>query len=290
MCRAESCTSRRRRLGDRCKTRFRCQRTSGAKLEFYIGPHNLLNAYRLLLRHYGHQHWWPIYRATSPSRQPQATSRNQIHPDPVEGRLGGVVLQRCPCPKRLTEADRFQICVGAILTQNTAWTNVERAFAAIMRAAPSRKPQAASPWSPRWIVSLPRAELARLIRPAGYFNQKARKLQIFSRWLLAQHDGSLAKFFRLSTDDCRLQLLALWGIGPETADSILLYAGRHPVFVIDAYTKRWLETKMSKAELRTYDEYQRFFMDRLPRDARLFSEFHALIVAWGKTNRRTSVH
>lgn len=222
-------------------------------------------------------------------------------------------LVRLSSPKRLTEADRFQICVGAILTQNTAWTNVERALASLAHAAASRQPQATSeltkmfsppptgrgsvrgrgraPWLPAWIASLRRDRLAHLIRPAGYFNQKAKKLHIFSRWLLREHDGSLAQFFRLSTDDCRLQLLSLWGIGPETADSILLYAGRHPVFVIDAYTKRWLATQeVSNTEcltLRTYAEYQRFFMDRLPHDAALFSEFHALIVAWGKTRDRT---
>jgi endonuclease-3 related protein len=142
-------------------------------------------------------------------------------------------------------------------------------------------------WSPQWFASLPRPKLASLIRPAGYFNQKAKKLQIFSRWLLREYDGSLAKFFRLSTEDCRLKLLSLWGIGPETADSTLLYAGRHPVFVVDAYTKRWL-AEVSKTRLwtlRTYDEYQQFFMDRLPHDARLFNEFHALIVSWGKARK-----
>lgn len=259
----------------------------------------LMAEYQKLLRRFGPQGWWPVYRATS--CKPQATSRNRIRPEIVEGRPGGA-LQRCPCPQRLTELDRFQICVGAILTQNTAWANVERAFANILSPPPVRRGSGrgrdAAPWSPEWIASLHRDRLAHLIRPAGYFNQKARKLQIFSRWLLERYGGSLARFFRQPMNVCRTELLSLWGIGPETADSMLLYAGRHPVFIIDAYTKRWFTHTLSNTRcltLRittlsnpggwTYDEYQRFFMDRLPHDAPLFNEFHALIVAWGKAQR-----
>lgn len=266
-----------------------------------VEPVNLLKAYRALLRQFGPQGWWPVYRTTS--RQPRRYDRD---PDmrssgPIEGRPGGA-LQRFTCPKRLTESDRFQICIGAILTQNTAWRNVEIALGQLLNVSPpprnggsgsdsSREARRAKwergrggPLTSEHIVSLPCRRLASLIRPAGYFNQKAQKLQIFSRWLLKRYDGSLARFFRQPTDVCRMELLSLWGIGQETADSMLLYAGRHSVFVVDAYTKRWL-AKVAEAKLRplwTYDEYQRFFMDRLPHDAQLFNEFHALIVAWGK--------
>lgn len=245
---------------------------------------NLMARYRALLRRFGPQGWWPIYEF-------------QISDFKFR-------MIRRPCPKRLTESDRFQICVGAILTQNTAWRNVEQALTNIFSPPPQKKNISLSseisnlksmvrgrdraPWSPAWIAPLRHDRLAHLIRPAGYFNQKAKKLQIFSRWLLEQYDGSLARFFRQPTEQCRTELLSLWGIGPETADSMLLYAGRHPVFVIDAYTKRWLTHTLSNTQcltLQAYDGCQRFFMDHLPRDARLFNEFHALIVAWGKAKR-----
>lgn len=255
---------------------------------------DLMAEYRKFLRRFGPQGWWPVYRAAS--SQPQATSRTRIRPELVEGRFGAFAIQRCAYPQRLTEVDRFQICVGAILTQNTAWTNVERAFTDIFSPPPGGRGSARgrehTHWAPKWFTSLSRSKLASLIRPTGYFNQKAKKLQIFSRWLLREYGGSLERFFRLPTHNCRLQLLSLWGIGPETADSMLLYAGRHPVFVVDAYTKRLLAHAVGVSNtqcltLRTYDEYQRFFMDRLPHDASLFNEFHALIVAWGKAQKGT---
>lgn len=253
---------------------------------------DLMPEYRKFLRRFGPQGWWPIYRATS--YQLQATSQDRIHPELVEGRTGGVSLQRCPCPKRLTESDRFQICVGAILTQNTAWRNVEIALERLLNVSPPPRNGGrgrGGVWAPEHIASLSHGHLAQFIRPAGYFNQKAKKLQILSRWLLKRYDGSLARFFRQSTAQCRAELLSLWGIGSETADSMLLYAGRHPVFVIDAYTRRWF-AEVAEAKLRplrTYDEYQRFFMDRLSRDAQIFNEFHALIVAWGKSQRETPI-
>jgi endonuclease-3 related protein len=126
----------------------------------------------------------------------------------------------------------FEVCVGAILTQNTNWTNVERAIANL---------KSAGVLAPEKLFALPEAELARLIRPAGYFNVKARRLRFFLRVLVQEFDGDLKKLFTGDTAAVRARLLAIHGIGPETADSLLLYAGGHHSFVIDAYTKRIFE-------------------------------------------------
>lgn len=168
--------------------------------------------------------------------------------------------------------------VGAILTQNTAWANVERAIANLRRerllsvAAIER-------------VSPPR--LARCIRPSGYFRQKAKKLKAFVRFLRAGYAGSLARMFRTPTVYLRQRLLAVHGIGPETADSILLYAGRHPVFVVDAYARRIFERHAIVRPRDRYDEIREKLESNLPRDASLFNEFHALIVRVGKNWCRT---
>jgi len=123
----------------------------------------------------------------------------------------------------------FEVCVGAILTQNTAWTNVERAIANLKKARVLE---------PEKLFALPEAKLAELIRPAGYFNVKARRLRSFLRLQVEECGGNLKKLFAGETSAVRGRLLAIHGIGPETADSMLLYAGGHRSFVIDAYTKR----------------------------------------------------
>ena len=123
----------------------------------------------------------------------------------------------------------FEVCVGAILTQNTAWTNVERAIANL---------KAARVLEPGKLFALPESKLAELIRPAGYFNVKARRLRSFLRVLVEEFGGDLKRLFAGETSVVRERLLAIHGIGPETADSLLLYAGGHHSFVIDAYTKR----------------------------------------------------
>jgi len=126
----------------------------------------------------------------------------------------------------------FEIAVGAILTQNTAWTNVEKAIANLKRAGVL---------APRPLFALPEKELARLIRPAGYFNVKARRLRNFLRVLVEDFGASLDRLLADDTPKVRARLLAINGIGRETADSILLYAGEHHSFVIDAYTRRIFE-------------------------------------------------
>jgi endonuclease-3 related protein len=145
---------------------------------------------------------------------------------------------------------RFEVIVGAYLTQNTAWTNVEKALANL-RAAHLLTVSA--------IRRASLAELERLIRPAGYFRQKAKRLKIFVAFLDDQYQGSLAKLFARPTEKLREELLNLHGVGPETADSILLYAGNHPVFVVDAYTRRILARHEILPETTDYEKIRELF-------------------------------
>ncbi len=167
----------------------------------------------------------------------------------------------------------FEVIVGAILTQSTAWVNVERAIANLRRARLL---------TPRALLRVRHARLTRLIRPAGYFRQKARKLKAFVRFLEAEYGGSLQRMWTTPTAELRARLLRVHGIGPETADSILLYAGGHPVFVVDAYTKRILMRHGLLDERADYEQTRSLFEAALPRDAQLFNEYHALLVAVGK--------
>jgi len=171
----------------------------------------------------------------------------------------------------------FEVIVGAILTQSTAWTNVERAIANLRRERML---------TPAALERVPMVRLARLVQPSGYFRQKAKKLKAFVKFLRREYGGSLARMFRTPTHELREKLLAVHGIGPETADSILLYAGNHPVFVVDAYTKRALVRHGLVGENASYEEiravFERTATSGLPRDASLYNEFHALLVQVGK--------
>lgn len=168
---------------------------------------------------------------------------------------------------------RFEVIVGAILTQNTAWVNVVPAIRNLRR---ERLLSAAG------IERVPSARLARLIRSSGYFRQKARKLKAFVVFLRRSYEGSLARMFRTPTAELREKLLAVHGIGPETADSILLYAGGHSVFVVDAYTKRILDRHALLPARADYEDIRQAFETNLPSDAALYNEFHALLVNTGK--------
>jgi endonuclease III related protein len=144
----------------------------------------------------------------------------------------------------------FEVILGSFLTQNTAWTNVERALANL---------RAANLLSLDGIRDVPLSDLERLIRPSGYFRQKAARLKAFVNFLDRQYAGSLDKLFAQPTDQLREKLLALNGVGPETADSILLYAGSHPVFVVDAYTRRILVRHRILPEKAHYEEIRQLF-------------------------------
>ena len=167
----------------------------------------------------------------------------------------------------------FEVIVGAILTQSTAWTNVEKAITSL---------KAAAALSPSALHRMPTEELARLIRPSGYYNAKAQKLKAFVERLLDDYDGDLGKLFVLDTVTLRRELLSIHGVGEETADSIILYAARRPVFVIDAYTRRILSRLGFAPPNQTYSAYQQLFTQNLPPDEALFNEYHALLVRHGK--------
>ncbi|MBI5875870.1 MAG: endonuclease III domain-containing protein, partial [Deltaproteobacteria bacterium] len=172
----------------------------------------------------------------------------------------------------------FEVIVGAILTQNTAWTNVEKAI---------RNLKKAKLLNPKRLHDLSQAELAQYIRPAGYFNIKAKRLKHFLNYLFDNYGGSLNRMFKKRTDALRRELLEVNGIGPETADSILLYAGNHPVFVVDAYTKRIFSRHGIILADVEYHDVQEIFIKNLPHDVKMFNEYHALIVRVGKDFCRT---
>jgi endonuclease III related protein len=172
----------------------------------------------------------------------------------------------------------FEVCVGAVLTQNTSWTNVERAIANL---------KAARVLNPRRLFALPEAELAELIHPSGYHNVKARRLRAFLSVLIEQFDGELSRLFAGATASVRQRLLAINGIGPETADCLLLYAGGHASFVIDAYTKRIFSRHHWCQESVAYEELKRRCEASLPRAnaAELldyWQDYHAQLVNIGK--------
>ena len=173
----------------------------------------------------------------------------------------------------------FEVIVGAILTQSTAWGNVERAIANL-RSARLLTPSA--------MLRVPTPRLAALVRPSGYFRQKAKKLKAFVRFLQTEYGGSLRRMFQTPTLELRKKLLAVHGIGPETADSILLYAGNHPVFVVDAYTHRIFGRHGITDGKAEYERVRAFIETSIPRQPELFNEFHALIVNTGKNWCRKS--
>ncbi len=183
----------------------------------------MLKLYNKLLKEFGPQHWWPV------------TNKNSKILD-----------------------SRFEICVGAILTQNTNWQNVEKAIDNLIKNRMLTKEA---------IKNANISKLSALIRSSGYYKQKAKKLKIF-----ANFSGNVT----------RENLLSLWGIGPETADSMLLYAYNKPYFVVDAYTKRIFERLGMLKGNEDYEEVRALFEKKLPKDVEIYKEFHALIVNLAK--------
>ncbi len=168
----------------------------------------------------------------------------------------------------------FEVAVGAVLTQNTNWGNVERAISNL------KKNKALSA---KAIHEIPQKKLAELIRPAGYFNVKADRLKSFMNFFMNTYHGNMNKMKNEDTYTLREKLLSVKGIGPETADSILLYALEKTVFVIDAYTKRVLSRHGVMEHEKSYDEFQGLFHSSVEKDTKLFNEYHALFVKVGKT-------
>lgn len=207
--------------------------------------------YHRMLEAYGPQGWWPLVRVQG--ENPTKT-----------GSLQGYHPGDYTYPQ--SRADAFEICIGAILTQNTAWPNVEKALCNLAREGLL---------DPIALCEAPEELLKTSIRPAGFFNQKARYLQIFANWFREAGQQTPA----------RTELLSLTGVGEETADSMLLYAFRQPEFVVDTYTRRWLAAEGLMTGRERYGEIKSFFETNLASDVTMFQEFHALIIEEGKRRR-----
>ena len=167
----------------------------------------------------------------------------------------------------------FEMIVGAMLTQNTNWKNVEKAI---------RNLRQADLMEPHALYNAPVEELEELLRPAGYFRVKARRLRSLLEFIINRYDGSIEAMFQTDLHTLREELLAVNGIGPETADSILLYAGGLPSFVVDAYTHRIFARHGWIGFDADYDQIQEYFESGLPADAAMYNEYHALLVYAGK--------
>ena len=167
----------------------------------------------------------------------------------------------------------FEVIIGAILTQNTAWANVEKAIANL---------KANGLLSPKALKNVSLKKLSKLIKPSGYYNQKAKKIKNFIRFLFENYQGDLKRMFSRDFLILRTELLDINGVGLETADSILLYAGNKPILVIDAYTKRILSRHNLIKPQASYSEIQNYFMENLENGVKLFNEYHALLVRLGK--------
>ena len=174
----------------------------------------------------------------------------------------------------------FEVIIGAILTQNTSWKNAELALSNLRTAGVFTQAK---------VELVNHRRLQSLIRPAGYFRQKARALKAFVRFLRGEYGGSLKRMFATPTIALREKLLKVWGIGPETADAILLYAGQHPVFVVDAYTKRIMARHGWVGEKAKYEDVRWMFERQSLGNVERFKEFHGLIVLVGKKWCRKSV-
>ena len=201
--------------------------------------------YTRLLSHFGPQSWWPV------------TQEGNLHPTYSGG------------PKN--EKQQLEVIFGSILTQNTSWKNVEKAIFELNKN---------NLIDVRKIIKIENKKLANIIKSSGYHNQKAKKLKNFCSFLLKNYNGKLGLLFKKDINKLRKQLLSVNGIGPETADSIILYAAKKPIFVVDAYTKR-IMNRIGFDE-KTYEELQKLFMQNLPRSEKLFNECHALLVELGK--------
>jgi endonuclease-3 related protein len=167
----------------------------------------------------------------------------------------------------------FEIMIGAILTQNTSWANVEKAITNL---------KSTEQLGPRQLEHIGFSELASLIRPAGYYNIKAARVKNFVNWLFEEYDGELEGIKSVDTDRLRQELLGVKGIGRETADSILLYALDRPIFVVDAYTARIAVRHGLIEPGADYEQLRELFQSNLPQDIQLFNEYHALLVRAGK--------
>lgn len=203
--------------------------------------------YSELYRSYGSQGWWPLieFKGNNPTK---TGSIHGYHPNNYE------------VPSSRNQI--YQVCLGAILTQSTSWVSVEKALLNLQKL---------NAIDPERLMKLSDRQLKEAIKPAGYFNQKSKKLRVFTDF-----------FLTLNNIPKRQELLAIWGIGRETADSILLYGFKIPTFVIDAYTRRIFTNLGYINEKADYDEIKALFEDNLKRDLVIYQEYHALLVEHAK--------
>src|SRR5262245_10685499 len=202
-------------------------------------------------------------------------------PDPLRRRLLRLYVrlhQRYGPQHWWPARSRFEVVLGAILTQNAAWRNAERAI---------HRLRAARALELRAVLRLPSARLAALLRPSGTFREKARRVRAFADHVSRHHGGRLERLLALPLPSLQAELRGIRGIGPETADAIALYAAGRPIFVVDAYTRRVLARHRLLAPDADYAATQAFVMTHLPHDPALFNEFHALLVRVGKEHCRT---
>ena len=220
--------------------------------------------YSKLYSHYGPQHWWPVTKkgVIPKCRKPSVFEH-------AKNSYRNFLAYHKNI--NLNEKQKLEICFGAILTQNTHWKNVEKAIINL------NKNQLINV---KKILKINNKKLASIIKSSGYHNQKAKKLKNFSLFLINNYNGNINKFFNNEIKILREKLLSINGIGPETADSIILYAAKKPIFVIDAYTKR-IMNKVGYKE-NNYEELQDLFMKNLNSNEKLFNEYHALLVELGK--------
>ncbi len=202
--------------------------------------------YSKLYSHFGPQHWWPV------------TKGNETAPKYHKN-------------IKLNEKQKLEICFGAILAQNTNWKNAEKTIIQLNKNGLIDLKK---------ILNINNEKLAQIIRSSGYHNQKAQKLKNFCFFISKNHSGNLNLFFKNGIKALRNELLSINGIGPETADSIILYAAKKPIFVVDAYAKR-IANRIGHEEEK-YDELQNLFMNSLESDEKIFNECHALLVELGK--------
>ncbi len=211
----------------------------------------LLEIYKGLYSKFGPQYWWPVTK----EGETRPTYKKRGH---------------------LTEQQKFEICAGAILTQNTYWKNAMLALEKLNKA---------KMLSCEKIAAARKKKIALLVRSSGYYNQKTEKLKKFCSYIQKNYEGDLKEFFSKPLPELHAELLSLHGIGNETADDIILYAAEKPSFVVDAYTLRFVERFYAKQGM-GYVEVKAFFESQLPKDVQLFNEFHALLVEHGKRSCR----
>jgi endonuclease-3 related protein len=240
---------------------------------------NVLVIYSQLKKKYGPQGWWPLLITQNPD--------NKTHRD---WRMENCLVYGVPYAKlkkyRTEFRDPyFEIAVGSILTQNTAWKNVATAIINLYQA---------KALTPQKLLKLPTAKLQKLIRPAGYFRQKTKKLRLFAKWLVDNYDGEILRLKDCKIKRLRGELLERWGIGRETADSIILYALNKPVFVVDEYTRRLF--RQYGVEFKDYDMYREFFEKAFLKQGysiqkltKIYQEYHGLIVRLGKESKTKKI-